>query len=55
MFGSEEYTIYEHEGELCVTVEHDKPALFNTSIEIIRDRGSAIGKLCNHYGHWGGL
>ena len=54
MFSSEEYTIYEHQMEICITVEHDKPALFDTDVEIIVIRGSATGKLCNHHGHYWG-
>ena len=49
MFSSKDYDVYEHDEELCVTVTLDKPALFNTFIEIVDTPGTAIGKLCNHY------
>ena len=46
MFSSEDYEIYEHEGMVCVTVTHDKPALFDTFVQLIESRGSADSKLC---------
>ena len=48
MFSSPTYEDYEHEGKLCVTVTHDKPAIFNTTVEILQSRGTATSKLCNH-------
>ena len=48
MFSSETFKGYEHELEICVTVTHDKPALRNTTIEILQSRGTATSKLYNH-------
>lgn len=52
-FSKEDYEGYEHDEQLCVTVEHDKPTLFNTIVEFVVKPGvgTAIGKLCNHYVH----
>ena len=51
MFSSEDYKIYEHEGMVCITVTHDKPALFNTFVQLVETRGTATSKLCNHCVH----
>ena len=50
-FGNTSYVAYEHDSEVCVTVEHDKPALSATSIEITVVRGSATSKLYNYCVH----
>ena len=53
MFSKEDYEGYEHDETLCVTVRHDKPALFDTIVEFMVKPGfgTAVGKLCNHYVH----
>ena len=48
MFSSPTYEDHEHEGELCVTVTHDKPAISTTTVEILQSRGTARSKLCNY-------
>ena len=53
MFNSTDYSIYEHEGEICINLTLHRPALFDTDVEIIVVRGSASGKLSNYRGHWG--
>ena len=50
-FSSSRYEGYEHDGELCVTVTLDKPALFNTAIQILQSHVTATGKWCSHYIH----
>ena len=55
MFSSTDYSIYEHEGAICITVTHNRPAIFDTDMEITVVRGSATRKLPNYRDHWGEL
>ena len=43
-FNQSEYGIFEDEGPLCITLTLDKPALFNTTVEVIEVGNGATGK-----------
>ena len=41
--------IYEDIGSLCIDLTLQKPAFFDTTIQVIELAGNASGKLCNSY------
>ena len=43
-FSQSEYEIFEDEGPLCITLTLDKPALFDTTVEVIEVGNGATGK-----------
>ena len=43
-FSQPRYEIFEDEGFLCINLTFDKPALFNTTVQVNEIESSAIGK-----------
>ena len=43
-FSSERFEGYENSGSLCITVTHNRPAMSDTTIEILEDSGTATSK-----------
>ena len=46
MFSKGDFGIYEHEGQVCINVTLNKPALFDTFVQLVESHGSATSKLC---------
>lgn len=46
MFSKEEYGIYERNGSVYINVTLNKPAFFDTFVQLVESHGSATSKLC---------
>ena len=43
-FSSATYEEYENALSLCITVTHDRPAAYDTTVQILEESGTAISK-----------
>lgn len=43
-FSSAKYEVYEDAVSLCITVTHDRPAAYDTTVQILEESGTAISK-----------